>query len=110
MSFYGVQRDADGSGYMTIFETPDDAMLRIKRYNGLYHPGPGWTGSLEKFAYDRKLKLVFFANGGYVKMAKRYRQEVKKFGQILSLMIRARISFSVISGRSKVSSRRSSLP
>ena len=85
MSFYGVQRDSDGSGYMAVFETPDDAMLRIKRYGGLYHPGTGWTGSMGKFASERRVRLVFFADGGYVKMAKRYRQEVKKSGLFKTL-------------------------
>ncbi len=85
MGFYGIQRDSDGSGYMAIFETPDDAMLRIKRYNGIYHPGAGWTGSMGKFAYDRKVRLVFLADGGYVKMAKRYREHVKKAGLFKTL-------------------------
>lgn len=73
MAWMGMTDYALEAGYMAIFETPYDADVLLKKENGLIDFGVVWKSSLGKFAYDRKLRLVFFDQGGYVAQCKRYR-------------------------------------
>lgn len=83
MAFFGVQSDATGAGWMGIFETPDDAALRITRAPStqLLQMGPTWHDQKKRFGYDRVVRYVFLDKGGYVAMAKRYRAYAKAIGK-----------------------------
>ena len=83
MAFWGV---TDGKrGHMAIIETPDDASIRIERQNGLLAIGPQWDAQHGKFGYTRRLRYVFFDQGGHVAMAKRYRAYAQKIGRFKTL-------------------------
>jgi len=83
MSFWGV---TDGNaGHMAIIETPDDAAISILRINGKLSVVPEWDSQKGKFAYTRKLRYVFFDQGGFVAIAKRYREYSKVKGQFKTL-------------------------
>jgi len=70
MAFWGA---VEGErAYMGIFETPDDAALRIHRVKGLLVNTPEWESQKGRFGYDRRLRYVFFHQGGHVDMCKRY--------------------------------------
>ncbi len=83
MPWYGV---TDGKqGWMSIVETPDDAGVDIARPDGLLHIAPEWYSQKGAFAYERKIRYVFFDKGGYVAMAKRYRQYAQETGLFKTL-------------------------
>lgn len=81
MAFFGVMRDVDGSGWMCILETPDDAAMNAYRPDGgTWVAGPSWEAQKKRFGYARKARYVFFREGGYVAMCKRYRAYAKQIG------------------------------
>ncbi|MDO4571313.1 MAG: glycoside hydrolase [Planctomycetia bacterium] len=90
MAFAGQMEEAtqkDGSvvgksAFMMIFETPDDAgvLLRKDSDKHLLCLAPQWEAQMGKFGYDRCVRYVFFAEGGHVAMAKRYRNYAKETG------------------------------
>jgi hypothetical protein len=83
MGFYGV---TDGTnGQMAILETPDDASIRIDRLDGRLIIVPEWDSQLGQFGYTRRLRYVFFDQGGHVAMAKRYRAYAKEIGLFKTL-------------------------
>jgi hypothetical protein len=83
MAFWGV---ADGrQGHMAIIETPDDASIRIRRLDGKLCIAPEWDSQKQRFGYTRKLRYVFFDEGGHVAMCKRYRQHAKQTGKLKTL-------------------------
>jgi hypothetical protein len=83
MAFYG---DTDGgSGYMNIIETPDDAAVRLMRHDGKLNLAPEWDAQRGQFGYTRRLRYVFFDQGGHVAMAKRYREYAKQIGLFKTL-------------------------
>jgi hypothetical protein len=83
MPFWGV---TDGKqGYMAIFETPDDAAIRIQRVDGKLCIGPEWDSQKGQFGYNRRLRYVFFDNGGHVAICKRYRSYAQKTGLLKTL-------------------------
>ncbi len=83
MPWYGV---TDGEqGWMSIVETPDDAGIDIARADGMLRIAPEWYPQKGKFAYERRMRFVFFDQGGYVAMAKRYRQYAKRTGLFKTL-------------------------
>ncbi len=82
MAFWGA---TDGrSGYEGIFETPDDASIRIARLDGLLCLAPEWDGQKGRFGYARRLRYVFFDRGGHVALCKRYRQYVQDQGRLVT--------------------------
>jgi hypothetical protein len=84
MSWWGFQKGK--SAMMTIVETPDDAAYQFKHpAGGPTEIGPRWISQLSRFNYPRSARMVFFASGNYVDMAKRYRQYVMNTGQFVSL-------------------------
>jgi len=83
MAWYG-QTDG-GPGLMAIVETPDDATVRVPRLDGLLHLAPEWQPQKGRFGYPRRIRYVAFDKGGYVAMAKRYRQYAKSIGLFKSL-------------------------
>ncbi|MGA2035300.1 MAG: glycoside hydrolase [Thermoguttaceae bacterium] len=83
MAWYG---QTDGRlGVMTIVETPDDAGVRMVRREGLLSLSPEWETQKGQFGYARRLRWVFFDDGGYVAMCKRYRQHAKQTGLLKTL-------------------------
>ncbi len=73
MAWIGMVDDALEAGFMNIFETPFDADLKMQKLNDKICFQIVWLASLGKFAYERKMRTVFFDKGGYVAQCKRYR-------------------------------------
>ena len=83
MAFWGV---TDGqAGQMGIFETPDDAAIRMLRVNHRLMVAPEWDPQRQAFGDTRKLRYVFFDQGGHVAMAKRYRAYAQQTGLLKTL-------------------------
>jgi hypothetical protein len=83
MPWYGM---TDGQrGVMCLVETPNDAAVRLPRLDGLLHLAPQWEPEKGKFGYARRIRYVLFDQGGYVVMAKRYRQYAKDTGLFKTL-------------------------
>jgi len=83
MAWYGVTNG--GSGFMTMVETPNDAAVAVPRRKGLLCLAPEWLPQKRRFGYPRRLRYVLFDRGGYVAMAKRYRQRSKRTGLFKTL-------------------------
>jgi hypothetical protein len=83
MAWYG--QTTGQRGVMTLVETPDDAAVQMVRGGGLLSLAPEWQPQKGQFGYARRLRWVFFDEGGYVAMCKRYRQQVKEAGLLKTL-------------------------
>ena len=84
MSWWGFQKGK--SALMVIVETPDDAAYQFSHpAGGPTIIGPRWRSQLGRFAYPRTARMVFFEDGNYVDMAKRYRRYVMETGLFVSL-------------------------
>ena len=76
MPFFGVVDAADECGFMVIFETPEDAKVKFFADSSDFGVGavaPLWVPECGSPGYTRRARFFFFADGGYVAMAKRYR-------------------------------------
>lgn len=83
MSFAGL---TDGeAACMMLFETPDDAAVRLERYAGQMLIVPVWDAQRGAFGYPRALRFVLFDRGGYVAMCQRYRQWAQERGTLVTL-------------------------
>ncbi len=83
MSFWGV---TDGvRGQMAIIETPDDASIQIERYDQKLCITPFWDPEKERFGYSRRIKYLFFDEGGFVAMCKKYRSYIQAQGRLHTL-------------------------
>ncbi|MFA7173881.1 MAG: hypothetical protein WC340_10795 [Kiritimatiellia bacterium] len=81
MSFFGCMKDRDGSGWMCILESADDACMNaFKGADNLWRAAPLWELCRGEFGYERHARYVFFQQGGYVAMCKRYRQHAQQRG------------------------------
>lgn len=85
MPWYGVTEGT--AGWMAIVETPDDASIRITRRDNLnlLVVVPEWEPQKGQFGPERVIRYIFFDHGGYVAMAKRYREHAKKTGLFKTL-------------------------
>ncbi|HJZ82277.1 MAG TPA: DUF5696 domain-containing protein [Pyrinomonadaceae bacterium] len=84
MSWWGFQKGK--SAMMIIVETPDDAAYQFRHpAGGPTEIGPRWIAQLRRFSYPRSARMVFFDQGNYVDMARRYRSYVRDTGQFVSL-------------------------
>jgi len=72
-------------GVMAIVETADDAAVRIPRLGGLLCLAPEWQPQKGRFGPARVIRYAFFQSGGYVAMAKRYREHAKATGLLKTL-------------------------
>ena len=72
-------------GWMAIVETPDDAAVRMDRHDGLFCLAPQWVPQKGRFGEPRRIRYRFFDDGGYVAMAKRYRQFARETGNFKTL-------------------------
>ncbi|MCQ2392507.1 MAG: hypothetical protein MJ240_13915, partial [Kiritimatiellae bacterium] len=91
MPFFGVEDGRDGSGWEVILETADDALMMTYSDKGrLAAVAPGWAPQRGRFGYPRRARYVFFAKGGYVAMAKRYREAAQKEGLVKTFAEKAK--------------------
>lgn len=85
MPFFGVEDGRDGSGWMAILLTPNDAYMSTV-YSGkaclLAGVAPGWAPTRGRFGYCRQVDMIFIDQGGYVAMAKRYRAVARRQGLV----------------------------
>jgi len=59
MPFFGISEGAEGAGWMTILETPDDAKMTAYRAKGvLAGAAPGWAPTRGQFGYTRRALRV----------------------------------------------------
>ncbi|MEE8453104.1 MAG: glycoside hydrolase [Thermoguttaceae bacterium] len=83
MAWYGV---TDGTrAAMTIVETPDDAAVGVPRLDGRLCLAPQWLPQKGTFGPARRLRYVFFDDGGYVAMCKYYRRHARQIGLLKTL-------------------------
>jgi hypothetical protein len=83
MSFFGA---TDGErGHMALLETADDVAIRIDRSDGTLYVAPEWEGQQGQFGYTRRVRYIFFAEGGHVAMCKRYRRHAQEQGRLKTL-------------------------
>ena len=85
MAWMGMVDREIRSGFMQIYETPYDACVELKKNDGRIGFFPVWQSSMGKFGYDRKVRFVFFSDGGYVAQCKRYREFSWPFFKAVSL-------------------------
>ncbi|BFT74636.1 glycoside hydrolase [Paenibacillus sp. P36] len=85
MAWIGVTDTALKTGYMAIIETPFDAAIDLKRERGLITFAPTWLSSMGAFGYERKIRYIFFDQGGYVAQCKRYRAYAWPKNNVISL-------------------------
>ncbi|HWQ92398.1 MAG TPA: glycoside hydrolase, partial [Clostridia bacterium] len=93
MPFWGV---TDGTaGHLAIIETPDDAAIRMHRVEGRLVIAPEWDAQKGQFGYERRLRYVFFDQGGHVAIAKRYRAHARERGLLVTLREKRRANENV---------------
>jgi hypothetical protein len=82
MPWVGVCDVDRGFGYALIVETPDDGYFETRPVPGSQVSAPRlvWTASQRQFRYPRRAIYHFAAKGGYVALAKRYREYARKVG------------------------------
>ncbi|HLR04750.1 MAG TPA: DUF5696 domain-containing protein [Pyrinomonadaceae bacterium] len=84
MSWWGFQKGK--SAMMLIVETPNDAAYQFRHpAGGPTVIGPRWLAQLGRFGYSRSARMIFFSDGNYVDMARRYRRHVMDTGLFVSL-------------------------
>ena len=83
MAFWGLT-DGD-KGQMAILETPDDASIRLDRIEQKLAVTPVWEAQRGQFGDERRVRYAFFAHGGHVAMAKRYRAYAQQLGLLKTL-------------------------
>ena len=72
---------SETAGYLAIVETPEDCGQRYSvGSNGLRQPNVVWLSEHGKFGYERRIRYVFFKDPTPMKMALRYREEMKRKG------------------------------
>ncbi|MCR5164423.1 MAG: hypothetical protein K6C40_10435, partial [Thermoguttaceae bacterium] len=72
------------SGYLAIYETPDDAAYRLgKTEEGFHKIQPEWDAQKKKLGYDRVLRYVFFDQADVTTMVKRYRAYADSIGLVV---------------------------
>ena len=75
MPWFGATDPSFGKGYIAIFETPNDAAVKIvKTQKNHITVQPVWIPSKGRFGYPRRILYHFFHEGGYVAQAKYYRK------------------------------------
>lgn len=75
----------DQAAKATIIETPDDAAIKLPRLDGYLAIAPEWDPQRGRFGYPRRLRYVFFDQGGHVAVAKRYREHARQLGLVKTL-------------------------
>lgn len=83
MPFFGITNDKDGSGFVSIINTPDDAAIRMNDGN-TNSISTIWYSQKGNFGYERKLTQTFLTEGNHVAIAKTYRQYAKEQGTLVT--------------------------
>ncbi len=87
MPWVGVCDLKTGIGYAILVETSDDGYVELRKVErdgqSAWVPWMGWSPSMGKFAYPRKLIWHFSASNSYVALAKRYRMYAEQLGLIV---------------------------
>lgn len=89
MPWIGVFDAAKGDGMLLLAETPYDVEMDLQEHDGLLWPKVAWASSLQQFAYARKVTFVFTHSGGYVSLAKAYRNYANRTGLLKTLTEKA---------------------
>jgi hypothetical protein len=86
MPWIGLYDEDKGDGVIMLCETPADAIFGM-RWNDdkRIRPIMRWRPSMDTFRYARKFSYRFVTEGGYVEMARKYREYVSEKGLILTL-------------------------
>ena len=72
------------SGFLAIYETPDDAAYRLgKTEEGFHKIQPEWDAQKKKLGYDRVLRFVFFDQADITTMLKYYRAYADSLGLVV---------------------------
>ncbi len=86
MPWVGVVEPKTGHGHMLLVESPCDAFVKLFHdENGDQWPGMMWRESLDTFRYPRKMSYRFSNGGGYINLAKMYRQYAQQQGLAVTL-------------------------
>jgi hypothetical protein len=86
MPWYGVMNPRTGAGLLSIVETNDDAAIRIEKSpESRLQIQPVWQASRGRLRYGRRIRLVPISAGGYVAMARRYREFAQTKGLAVTL-------------------------
>lgn len=88
MPWVGVCDVAEGWGYALIVETDDDATIRLVKESRAGHelwaPQAGFQASQGQFRTPRRFFYHFTDRGGYVELAKRFRQYARERGWLVT--------------------------
>ncbi|HEV2394667.1 MAG TPA: glycoside hydrolase [Verrucomicrobiae bacterium] len=88
MPWAGVCDLRTGRGYALVVETDDDACIRLVQAPGqqqeLWMPQAGFQASQGQFRYPRRFFYHFASSGGYVTLAKRFRQYAREQGLLVT--------------------------
>jgi hypothetical protein len=94
MPWFGIANTLTGCGYAAIIETSDDACVDMLRTaiagRSARVPRIGWLPTKGTFGYARRTTYRFVASGGYVALAKAYRQYAGAHGLLKTLRQKAR--------------------
>ena len=89
MPWLGMCDLAKGVGYLLLIETSDDGLMEMRPWKQgdrtLVAPRIVWNPSRQKFSYPRRVLYHFVAEGGYVALAKRYRDYARAQGLVVPL-------------------------
>ncbi|NOZ22057.1 MAG: hypothetical protein GXP25_13325 [Planctomycetes bacterium] len=77
-------------GVMALAETPHD--MRFVAHDSPPALTFKWLGAFNRFGYTRRMTYFFFTTGGYVAMAKRYREYLKGIGWFRTLEEKAKVN------------------
>jgi hypothetical protein len=87
MPWVGVCDLSDGHGYALIVETDDDACIRLVKSQRdgreVWAPQVGFQASQREFRYPRRFFYHFASKGGYVALAKRFREFAREQGLLV---------------------------
>lgn len=87
MPWVGLCEGTRGPAYLVLFETGDDGAVELQKGDwggrSLFVPQIHWHDSKGAFSYPRRLIYAFAAEGGYVALAKRYREYARELGLIV---------------------------
>ena len=91
MEWFGGTDGGNSRAWLALVDTPDDYTLKVKTgtFGGttFLSTAPNWEGSNNNtghtaglLSYPRKLRYHFLSSGGYVSMAKQFRQQAQTLG------------------------------
>jgi hypothetical protein len=88
LPWVGVCDLSSGAGYALIVETDDDACIRLvkteREGREVWGPQAGFQSSHREFRYPRKFFYHFASEGGYVALAKRFREFAREQGLLVT--------------------------